>query len=157
MAVEERMANLQVRILTPEDLDQVMKIEEASFNQSWSREAYSHEFTDNPIGHFFGLFADETLLAYGGYWQIMDEGHIANCAVAEKYRRGGLGEVLMRYLMNNCLADGGKRMTLEVRRSNEGAIKLYNKLGFVGAGYRPGYYSDNQEDALIMWVELNDK
>ena len=153
----EKMANLHIRRLTAEDLDAVMDIEEHSFSQCWSRGAYEHEFTDNPIGHFFGLFADDSLLAYGGYWQIMDEGHIANIAVAEKYRRAGLGETLTRYLMADCQSNGGKRMTLEVRRGNSGAIRLYQKLGFVGAGYRPGYYTNNQEDALIMWVELAEK
>ena len=151
--MEEKFANLIIRQLLETDINQVTEIEQQAFSQPWSREAYLQEFT-NPIGHFFGIFADDTLLAYGGYWLILDEAHIANIAVNPRYRRVGMGELMMKYLITDCLSHRCERMTLEVRRSNTAAIRLYHKLGFVAAGYRPGYYNDNNEDALIMWLEI---
>lgn len=149
----DNFANLISRKLLAADIDQLIAIERQSFSQPWSKEAYLQEFA-NPNCHFFGIFADETLLAYGGYWFILDEAHIANIAVNPDYRRVGMGELIMKYLITDCLSRGGKRMTLEVRRSNQPAISLYQKLGFVAAGYRPRYYTNNNEDALIMWLEI---
>ncbi|MNG26302.1 ribosomal-protein-alanine N-acetyltransferase [compost metagenome] len=88
-------------------------------------------------------------------WTIIDEAHITNVAVRHDRRGMGLGELLLRRLMVDAEEAGMLRMTLEVRVTNERAQRLYGRLGFEPAGLRPGYYSDNNEDALIMWVELS--
>jgi hypothetical protein len=87
-------------------------------------------------------------------WVLLDEAHVTNIAVREAFRGRGLGERLFREMMAVARMQGAKRMTLEVRVSNERAQRLYRKLGFEPSGVRPGYYTDNGEDALIMWADL---
>ncbi len=90
-------------------------------------------------------------------WTVIDEAHVTNIAVLRAYRGRKWGERLLRELMKTASDLGMQRMTLEVRVSNEVAQNLYRKLGFKPAGLRKGYYSDNQEDALIMWAELPER
>lgn len=87
-------------------------------------------------------------------WTILDEAHITNIAVRTAYRGHHLGEKLLRRMMDWAIELGMVRMTLEVRVSNVVARSLYQKMGFTPAGVRKGYYSDNHEDAIIMWCEL---
>lgn len=96
-----------------------------------------------------------SIIGYGGMWTIMDEAHVTNVAVRSAYRGRGFGELLLRELQQKALTYGSTAMTLEVRVSNEIAQNLYRKLGFKPSGLRPKYYTDNQEDALIMWADLS--
>lgn len=89
-----------------------------------------------------------------GLWIIMGEAHITNIAIWPGCRGQGWGEYLLRAVMNKMLSVNVRRLTLEVRVSNETAQNLYNKLGFKAAGVRKNYYSDNKEDALIMWANI---
>lgn len=93
-------------------------------------------------------------IGYAGMWTIMDEAHITNIAVRGAYRGRKLGEKLLDELMSTAAYLGMERMTLEVRVSNSIAQRLYQKKGFESAGLRKGYYSDNGEDAMIMWANL---
>ena len=88
---------------------------------------------------------------YVGVWKILDEGHITNVAVAPEYRRMHIGRAMLETLFEVTGQAGIERYTLEVRASNEPAIRLYEGLGFKSEGIRPGYYEDNGEDAVIMW------
>ncbi|MEC0264293.1 ribosomal protein S18-alanine N-acetyltransferase, partial [Paenibacillus anseongense] len=90
----------------------------------------------------------------GGMWLIMEEAHVTNIAVRDSYRGRKLGERLMRELMKTAAFLGAIRMTLEVRASNYVAQNLYEKVGFRSVGVRRGYYTDNREDAVIMWADL---
>ena len=83
----------------------------------------------------------------------MEEAHITNIAVSPDFRRKHIGESLLMVLIESCRKSMVKYITLEVRVSNEPAIKLYEKYGFRSLGTRKGYYQDNDEDALIMWTE----
>jgi ribosomal-protein-alanine N-acetyltransferase len=94
------------------------------------------------------------VVGYGGMWLIVDEAHVTNIAVSALYRGRKLGERLLIELQKTASFMGAVRMTLEVRVSNLIAQRLYGKLGFYPVGTRRGYYSDNNEDALIMWAEL---
>ncbi len=132
-------------------IEEIVLLERASFPVPWSYEAYEHELKENTLSHYYGVFEGSRMIAFMGFWLIGEEGHIANVAVDPTYRKQGVGEYLMRQVMLNCYAMGGKRMTLEVRQSNTAALALYQKLGFVIAGRRKAYYSDTKEDALIMW------
>jgi ribosomal-protein-alanine N-acetyltransferase len=89
-----------------------------------------------------------------GLWIVMGEAHITNIAIWPGCRGQGWGEFLLRSVMQKMHASGVLRMTLEVRVSNQKAQNLYGKLGFKPAGVRKKYYSDNQEDAIIMWASL---
>jgi ribosomal-protein-alanine N-acetyltransferase len=91
----------------------------------------------------------ELILGFAGLWLMVEEAHIVTLAVREGQRRRGLGELLLIVAIEVAVAHGQQVMTLEVRRSNEAAVSLYEKYGFARAGVRSRYY-DNREDALIM-------
>jgi ribosomal-protein-alanine N-acetyltransferase len=93
------------------------------------------------------------VVGYGGLWLSVDEGHITTIAVAPEYRGRGIGELLLNGLIDQALALNADMLTLEVRVSNVVAQQLYLKYGFHPSGKRPRYYTDNGEDALIMWTE----
>jgi ribosomal-protein-alanine N-acetyltransferase len=93
------------------------------------------------------------IVGYGGLWLNVDEGHITTIAVAPEYRGRGIGELLLNGLIDQALALNTDMMTLEVRVSNIVAQQLYLKYGFRASGTRPRYYTDNGEDALIMWTD----
>jgi len=145
---------ISMRRLQLADADAVLYLDRLAFSRPWSRDAYLEELGENQLARYIGFFAGERLIAFAGYWLIVDEGHIVNVAVHPNYRRQGWGELLMRRLITFCLAEGATRMTLEVRRHNQAACRLYHKLGFKTKGLRPGYYDEPPDDALIMWLEL---
>ncbi|MBR5430257.1 MAG: ribosomal protein S18-alanine N-acetyltransferase [Firmicutes bacterium] len=148
------MEDYRVRQLTVDDLDELLRLEEACFSSPWSRESYRRELTENNLAHYWGVFAGGELIGFAGYWLILDEGHITNVAVAPDRRNQGVGRFLVQGVINGCLAGGGRFLTLEVRASNAPALHLYEKMGFVSSGVRPKYYDDPKEDAVIMWKEL---
>ncbi|HEV2126432.1 MAG TPA: ribosomal protein S18-alanine N-acetyltransferase [Chloroflexota bacterium] len=93
------------------------------------------------------------VVGYGGLWLMVDEAHVTSVAVHPSFRGRGLGELLMFCLLEIAVQCGARWVTLEVRVSNTTAQALYKKLGFREAGIRPRYYTDNNEDAVIMWSE----
>jgi ribosomal-protein-alanine N-acetyltransferase len=139
-----------------EDLDSIMEIEENSFTTPWSRKAFEGELL-NEFALYHCLEFDGKLVAYVGLWQVFDEGHITNVAVLPSYRGLGLSKILLTNLFDMCPDKGIEKLTLEVRKSNTVAIKLYENLGFFAAGLRPNYYSKPTEAAVIMWKELEKK
>lgn len=151
----EPFAQAIVRPMTEDDLEAIMKIEHASFPNPWSQHAFESELRDNEYARYFCLVDKNKVIGYMGLWFILEEGHITNVAIAPECRGRRLGEFMMRTVAQQMLFEGMERMTLEVRASNLSAQKLYERLGFVTAGRRKGYYSDNHEDALIMWAELD--
>ena len=142
------------RILTIHDVDEIVQIDQASFTAPWSKEAFIQELTMNPYAIYIGMEIEGRLVGYGGVWVIIDEAHITNIAVLPGFRGMKLGEKLMTKLLETIFVKGGKTVTLEVRVSNYVAQNLYRKFGFQNGGIRKGYYSDNHEDALVMWVNL---
>jgi len=147
---------MRVRPMQECDLERIMEIEHASFSSPWSPHAFISELKDNEYARYFCLELDEEIIGYMGLWFILEEGHITNVAIAPAYRGKRRGEVLMRSVIQTMAKEGMERMTLEVRASNMPAQRLYGRLGFVTAGVRKGYYSDNREDALIMWLDLEE-
>jgi ribosomal-protein-alanine N-acetyltransferase len=141
--------------MTLDDLDRIMEIEHASFTLPWSRDAFEAELTQNHFAKYLVAIHEGQVVGYAGVWVILDEGHVTNIAIHPDARGKKLGEALMRELMATAIAHGSERMTLEVRVSNVVAQRMYEKLGFVNAGIRKGYYTDNNEDAMIMWVEFS--
>ncbi|MCU9595605.1 ribosomal protein S18-alanine N-acetyltransferase [Caldibacillus thermolactis] len=142
------------RQLTIDDIDGILAIENASFTVPWTREAFIRELTSNPYALYIGAEFDGKLIAYGGMWIILDECHITNIAVLPEFRGMKIGDKLMYQMMQAMISNGAKKATLEVRVSNIIAQNMYRKFGFKNGGIRKGYYTDNHEDALIMWVNL---
>ncbi|QWC24793.1 ribosomal protein S18-alanine N-acetyltransferase [Bacillus haikouensis] len=140
--------------MTVDDLDAVMEIEHRSFSIPWTREAFYNEIEQNHLSTYLVVEDGECIAGYCGVWLVVDEAHITNVAVLPDYRGKGLGEALMKRIMEIAKQVGAHVMTLEVRVSNEAAKGLYRKMGFQDGGIRKRYYSDNQEDALVMWVNL---
>lgn len=140
--------------MTLQDLDRIVKIEQLSFTLPWSRSSFYQELTNNPYARYIVMEHDGQIIGYCGMWLVMDEAHITNIAVLPQFRGKKLGEALMRQAMTLAREEGAQTMTLEVRVSNTVAQSLYRKLGFLNGGIRKRYYSDNQEDALVMWVKL---
>lgn len=136
------------------DIGTICEIEKASFSTPWSEGAFYNELVNNHFAHYLVLEYQGDIVGYGGMWVIMDEAHVTNIAVREAYRGKKLGEQLMLQMQATAVFLGAVKMTLEVRVTNYVAQRLYEKLGFRPAGVRRGYYSDNMEDALIMWAEL---
>lgn len=143
-----------VRPMLESDLEKIMEIEQASFTSPWSPFAFTSELKENDYARYFCLEVSGQIVGYMGLWFILEEGHITNVAITPLYRGNQWGEYLMRFVMKMMLSEGMERMTLEVRASNSSAQQLYERLGFVKAGVRKGYYSDNREDAIIMWLDL---
>jgi ribosomal-protein-alanine N-acetyltransferase len=142
------------RFMREEDIDQVLEIEHASFTTPWSSEAFYNELNMNKFAIYIVMEINQKVVGYCGVWIVIDEAHITNIAILPEYRGRKLGEALMEKLFEVAKAMGAKTMTLEVRVTNYVAQSLYRKFGFQKGGLRKNYYTDNQEDALVMWVRL---
>ncbi|CAM2980214.1 ribosomal protein S18-alanine N-acetyltransferase [Paenibacillus sediminis] len=142
------------RKMTMEDIPHVMVIEHESFSLPWTEDAFRNEMTINHFARYIIMELDGKPIGYAGMWTIVDEAHVTNIAVLKAYRGYKLGELLLNELMKTASSIGMSKMTLEVRVSNQIARNLYEKMGFKPAGVRKGYYSDNHEDAIIMWADL---
>ncbi|WP_071396428.1 ribosomal protein S18-alanine N-acetyltransferase [Bacillus tuaregi] len=142
------------RMMNIEDIDQIMEIEHQSFTLPWSREAFYNELTQNQFANYHVIEVDDRIVGYCGVWIVVDEAHVTNIAILPKYRGMKLGEALMGKMIEAAKEHGAITMTLEVRVSNTIAQSLYRKFGFQGGAIRKNYYTDNQEDALVMWVNL---
>ena len=135
--------------LTEDLLPGVLELERVCFSLPWSREAFLPELPD-PACCWLAALLDGQLAGYAGMRTVLDEGYISNVAVAPDCRRQGIGEALVRALIE----EGQRRrllfLTLEVRAGNAPARRLYARLGFREVGLRPGYYERPREDALLM-------
>lgn len=135
-------------------LSQVLAIERASFCSPWSERAFQVELDRPQASEWFVAVTDEaTVVGYGGLMQVGPEGHVTNLAVALGRRRQGIATRLMARLEEAAASRGITSLILEVRESNEAAIRLYEELGFRALGRRKRYYPEEGEDALIMWKE----
>jgi ribosomal-protein-alanine N-acetyltransferase len=143
---------VDIRALTLGDLTAIEDIEQDSYDTPWSRSMFAGELA-KPASLCLGAFEGEQLAGYLIVARYVDAWHIMNIAVSPDFRRRGIATALLLRLFE--LTDDRSRRgyTLEVRVSNDGAIILYERLGFIARGIRRGYYTDNREDALIMWRE----
>lgn len=151
------MADLVIRPMKVTDIDQVMEVETATFATPWTVDIFQQEIVDNQFAHYFVVVIDDKIVGYAGLWVIADDAQITNIAILPGYRGNKLGEKLFQYVMMQAVRLGGRRLSLEVRTSNLVAQHLYRKFGLVPGGIRKNYYVDNQEDAIVMWVNLNGK
>ena len=166
---DDALVPYTVELMRVGDVDQVMAIEDVAFPAPWPASAYRHELAQNELATYLVLRARPTLapsgwrrvvgrrrqepgavLAYGGFWAIVDEAHISTIAVHPEWRGRGLGEMMLVALIDVAMLRAATQATLEVRVSNRVAQSLYNKYLFLEVGRRSRYYHDNNEDALIM-------
>lgn len=148
----KQLVRVDVEPMTAVHLTRVLEIERESFPTPWPRDAYVHELKENRLASYFIARVDDETVGYCGMWVILDEAHVTTLAVDPKYRGMHIGERLLLVLIDAAVERGARWMTLEVRRSNLTAQKLYKKYGFREIGARKAYYSDNREDAIIMWT-----
>jgi [ribosomal protein S18]-alanine N-acetyltransferase len=141
---------LEIRPLQLRDLSAIEEIERASYPTPWSRSMFAGELAKSS-SICLGAFDGGRLVGYLIVSRYVDAWHVMNIAVATDYRRRGVASDLLGALFDRTREDGRRGYTLEVRVSNAGAITLYERLGFERRGVRRGYYTDNREDALIMW------
>ena len=147
---------LAIRLMEEKDLDEIMELEHACFTLPWTKEAFYNELHNNQYARYVVLEENGKIIGYCGTWLVIDEAHITNIAILPECRGRGFGEKLLSSMMDYCREQNAERMTLEVRVSNIPAQSLYKKLGFQEGAIRKNYYSDNQEDAIVMWVNLKE-
>jgi len=142
--------------MTADHLDTTMEMERRSFRQPWSRRMYMMDLYHNPLATYLVVLPDPAdqdrlpgVLAYGGFWLMVDEAHIATIASHPELRGCGLGKWLLLALLDQAVQKGARCSTLEVRASNSPARQLYLSLGYGQVGERRRYYEDG-EDAIIM-------
>jgi [ribosomal protein S18]-alanine N-acetyltransferase len=145
-------AGWSVDTMSEADLDGVVAIEEASFSNPWTRQMFEWELQNPGVSYGYVLRTPElTVAGFCTVWLVLDEVHINNIAVHPDTRGKGTGRILLEFVLGLTAGLGARRATLEVRRSNAAALKLYERLGFQTAGVRKNYYSNPVEDALILW------
>ena len=141
---------VELRPLKTSDLDAIEEVERASYPTPWSRSMFAGELS-KPSGICLGAFQGEDMLGYLIVARYVDAWHVMNVAVDPDRQRRGIASALIQRLFELTADDARRGYTLEVRVSNATAIALYERLGFESRGIRRGYYTDNREDALIMW------
>lgn len=142
--------NLTLNYMEEKDIPGVLKVSTLSLKESWSIDSFTKELS-NPLAKYIVAKFDDTVVGFAGVWTILDEGHITNIAVHPNYRKQKIGSKLVKSLLDYCHSCNCNALTLEVRESNLPAQGLYKKYGFKEEGIRKNYYSDNKENAIIMW------
>ena len=144
------MSKLEIRRMQEGDLKEVARIEAENFSLPWSEQSF-RESIRLPHVLFLTALLDGEVAGYCGCYLSLEEAEITNVCVDRQFRGRGVAGALLKELMRQGKALGAFAYTLEVRVSNEAAIRLYEKLGFVRFGVRKGFYERPREDALIMW------
>ena len=134
------------------DIDAIVGLEADSFTNPWPRETLVWELRNSDVTRVYVLRDDpDVVVAFCVCWIVFDELHINTLAVAPSERRKGLATILLRHVMAEAAAEGARKATLEVRASNSAALELYGRLGFTVTATRARYYTNPDEDALILW------
>ena len=149
---------IRIRKMEEEDLEQVIAIDQLSFSIPWPKHSFQFEIKNNPVAR---LWVTESLNNQGNWkvsgmivlWMVVDEVHIGTIAVHSDFRRQGIATKLIKHCLRSLQLEGAKSVYLEVRRSNTSAQALYQNFGFVISGVRKKYYSDNEEDALLLTLD----
>jgi ribosomal-protein-alanine N-acetyltransferase len=151
--------DVTIRPMEMRDLAEVHAIDVLSFSLPWSERSFRFELTENQTSRQWVATVPDPdgnsrLVGVIVVWFIIDEAHIGTFAVHPDYRRQGIGRALMEHTLNHARQTGMVKVFLEVRRGNLPAIELYKSYGFTVQGLRPRYYTDNNEDALLMEMEI---
>ncbi|EHJ07203.1 ribosomal protein S18-alanine N-acetyltransferase [Staphylococcus simiae] len=153
---QQAKAQLNIRVMSKDDVPQVFDIERHSFNDSsWTVDAFYHEIEQNTFAKYFVIEYQSQIIGYLGLWIVIDQAQITTVAIDHRYRGFGLGQMLLEY-GKNYASHTCDVMSLEVRVDNYVAQHVYENLGFQYGGKRKNYYGEG-EDAMVMWVNLHDK
>lgn len=153
-AVTSRPPQASIRRMGPDDVDAVVAIEAASFSSPWRPDTF-RSLLERPTVELWVLeMAGEGVIGYAVLWCVLDQGELANIAIADAFRRRGLGRRLLEHVMAVARERGVETLVLEVRVSNRAAAALYERYGFVEVGYRKDYYDQPREDARVMLARL---
>ena len=144
---------VRVEPMQLDDIPAIQEIEKEIFLTPWPRNAYRREIVQNRLAIYLVLRAGDEIAGYAGLWKMRDEAHVTTVGVRKVDQGKGYGVALMLALIEESYRADAKWVTLEVRASNYGAIALYEKLGFKVIGRRRGYYTDDGEDAIVMWSD----
>jgi ribosomal-protein-alanine N-acetyltransferase len=144
---------LSVEPMRYEDIGPVQAIERQVFASPWPKNAYASELSQNRQASYLVLREDRELVGYAGLWKVVHEAHVTTIGVRSRDQGKGYGKTLFAALIQRSYDLGARWMTLEVRAGNDHAIRLYEWFGFKSIGRRRGYYTDNGEDAVIMWSD----
>jgi ribosomal-protein-alanine N-acetyltransferase len=157
-----------LELMREADIGTVQEIEREIFSTPWPRNAYYRELASRSSAHYVVLRQegavekpigfqsselDPTIIGYGGMWRMYDEAHVTTIGVRRDVQHRGYGRILFAGLVQAAYDMGAKWVTLEVRVSNENAMHMYEAFGFKVIGRRKGYYTDNGEDAVVMWSD----
>ncbi|MGM0924570.1 MAG: ribosomal protein S18-alanine N-acetyltransferase [Bacillota bacterium] len=152
--MKQEQDTIKIRLMNVDDIDAVYEIETQSFATPWLKASFHNELTQNHFAKYLVVEFDQKIIGYCGLWIIMDEAQVTNIAVLPGFRGNKIGETLLKQAIGMAKEYGAGKISLEVRVSNHIAQSLYTKLGFQPGGIRKRYYTDNGEDALVMWVNL---
>ncbi|MDY0410484.1 ribosomal protein S18-alanine N-acetyltransferase [Virgibacillus soli] len=148
------MGEVMIRKMELDDIADVYTVDSASFPVPWTKEIFYQEIALNSHAYYYVLLLDEHIVGYVGMWIVEDDAQITNIAILPSFRGLKLGEKLFRFSIQMAMYHGAERLSLEVRESNIVAQNMYRKFGLVPGGIRKKYYTDNKEDAIVMWVTL---
>ncbi len=159
---------LSLELMREADVSTVQEIEREIFATPWPRNAYYRELASRASAYYVVLRQegqverpagsrnpdfDPTIVGYGGMWRMYDEAHVTTIGVRRDLHHHGYGRMIFAGLVQAAYDMGAKWVTLEVRTTNENAMKMYESFGFKVIGRRKGYYTDNGEDAIVMWSD----
>lgn len=147
---EDMSGLIKIRKMTLDDLEQVVAIDQVAFSLPWPARSFQFELTDNLASRCWVADLDGRVVGMMVAWFIVDEIHIATIATHPDFRKQGIGEKLLLHTLQSAKEEGALTSFLEVRESNDAALELYRKFGFVESGRRESYYNDNGEDAILM-------
>lgn len=143
-----------IREMIQDDIDTVHAIEQDSYTSAWTKEVFYNELINNAHAFYAVIAYKGEVVGYAGMWVVYDDAQITTIAIEEAFRGKRLGEQLFRYMLQTAYRLDVARLSLEVRVSNVVAQNMYRKFGLVPGGVRKGYYTDNNEDAIVMWVNI---
>ncbi len=147
--------NIQIQKMTVEDIPAAHQLDELSFSLPWPERSLRYEVNNNTSARCWAAKAEGQLVGMLILWMIMDEAHIATIATHPGFRRVGVGSQLLENALQSAIAEGARKVFLEVRAGNTAAQEMYKKFGFAEDGRRLRYYKDNQEDAVLMSLKLD--
>ncbi|MGM0411370.1 MAG: ribosomal protein S18-alanine N-acetyltransferase [Bacillota bacterium] len=149
--------SLIIDLMDEKDIKEVLRIERNVFTNPWSKNAFINELRENPHAIYFIAKKDNKIVAYIGFWILVDYIHITNLAVKKEYRKQGIATILFEKMENIALSSNKRKFYLEVRESNKKAINFYKKRDFKIIDRKINYYTNNDEDALIMGKVINNE
>jgi [ribosomal protein S18]-alanine N-acetyltransferase len=146
------VSELTLERMQLEDVPEVMAVDRLCFPTPWSEISYRSEIGNN-AAYYLVARQEGRLIGFGGAWLVMDEAHVTTLGVEPTFRGRKIGERILAAILVEARQRGVRRASLEVRESNTAALRLYEKYGFIPVARRRGYYTDNGEDAIVMWIE----